>query len=147
MRLAEICSSPVFTAHPGQSLADAAREMRAHDIGALVVVAPGDPLQRPLGILTDRDILRGQVYEAADLHCLLVETVMTRRPLCIHAEEEITEAITTLASHGVRRAPVIDGSGALVGIVTLDDLLPQIAEQIKALADTAVTRPRSAAAH
>ncbi len=146
MRLAEICSSPVFIAHPEQSLADAARAMRAQGVGALVVVAPGDTLQRPLGILTDRDILRGQVAEAADLHCLAVDTVMTRRPLCIHADEEITEAITTLASHGVRRAPVIDDSGALVGIVTLDDLLPQIAEQIKALADTAIPRPRLGAA-
>ncbi len=145
MKLAEICSSPVFTAHPGQSLAEAAREMRTRDVGALVVVAPEDRLQRPLGILTDRDILRAQVYEAAELHCLTVDAVMTRRPLCIHADEEISEAIMTLASHGVRRAPVIDDAGALVGIVTLDDLLPQVAEQIKALADTAGPRPRSSA--
>lgn len=142
MRLAEICSSPVFVAHPGQSLAEAAREMRTQDVGALVVVAPGDAPQRPLGILTDRDILRGQVHQAADLHCLTVGDVMTCRPVCIHANEEITEVATALASHGVRRAPVINDSGALVGIVTLDDLLPLIAEQVKALADTATPRPR-----
>ena len=137
MRLAEICSSPVFTAYPEQPLAVAAREMRAREVGALVVVAQGVEPQRPLGILTDRDILRGQVYQLADLHCLTVREVMTAHPLCIHADEEITEAIMTLASRGVRRAPVIDGRGALVGIVTLDDLLPLIAEQLKELACTA----------
>jgi CBS domain-containing protein len=142
MRIAEICSSPVFVAHPDQALAVAAREMRAQDVGALVVVAPGDASQRPLGILTDRDIVRGQVHESADLRCLTVGDVMTPHPLCIRADVEVTEAIATLASRGVRRAPVIDGAGALVGIVTFDDLLPQIAEQIKELADTAAPRPR-----
>ncbi len=145
MRIAEICSSPVFIAHPDQALAAAAREMRAQDVGALVVVAPGDAPQRPLGILTDRDIVRGQIDESADLRCLTVGDVMTRHPFCIRADAEVTEAIATLASRGVRRAPVIDGAGALVGIVTLDDLLPQIAEQIKELADTAAPRPRRTA--
>jgi len=142
MRIAEICSSPVVVAHPGQALALAAREMRRQDVGALVVVAPSDAAQRPLGILTDRDILRGQVHRSTDLHCLTVSDVMTRHPLCIRADAEVTEAIAKLASRGVRRAPVIDGAGALVGIVTLDDLLPQIAEQIKELADTAAPLAR-----
>jgi CBS domain-containing protein len=140
MRIAEICSRPVFVAHPGQALASATREMRTRNVGALVVVAAGDTTQRPLGILTDRDVLRGQVERCADLSCLTVNDVMTRRPLCIRADAEVTEAIERLASRGVRRAPVIDDKGSLVGIVTLDDLLPQIAEQIKALAETATPR-------
>ena len=142
MRIEEICSSPVFIAHPDQALAAAAREMRAEDVGALVVVGRGNAPQRPLGILTDRDILRGQVDGSTDLYCLTVADVMTRHPLCIRADVEITEAIATLSSRGVRRAPVIDSAGALVGIVTLDDLLPRIAEQIRELADTAAPRPR-----
>ena len=142
MRVAEICSSPVVVAHPEQALVLAAREMRTQDVGALVVVAPRDTVQRPVGILTDRDILRGQVHQSTDLHCLTVSDVMTRHPLCIRADVEVTEAIATMASRGVRRAPVIDDAGELVGIVTLDDLFPQIAEQIKELADTAAAPPR-----
>ncbi len=142
MKIAEICSSPAFVAYPEQALATAAREMRARDIGALVVVAPGDPRQHPLGILTDRDIVRGQVHQSADLRCLTVGDAMTHHPLCIRAESELTEAIATLASRGVRRAPVIDGSGALVGVVTLDDLLPAIAQQLMELAETAMPQPR-----
>jgi CBS domain-containing protein len=141
MRIAEICSSPVFVAYPDQALATAAREMRTRDVGALVVVAPGDPRQRPLGILTDRDIVRGQVSQSADLRCLNVGDVMTHQPLCISADAELTEAIATLASRAVRRAPVIDSVGALVGVVTLDDLLPAIAQQLQELADTVTPQP------
>src|SRR6516164_8554329 len=123
MRIAEICSSPVFVAYPDQALAVAAREMRAHEVGALVVVAAGDRRQCPLGILTDRDIIRGQVNQSADLHCLAVRDVMTRYPLCIGADVELSEAIAMLASRGVRRAPVI-------------------AEELRELADIAAPEPR-----
>ena len=141
MKIAEVCSSPVFVAYADQALAAAAREMRARDVGALVVVAAGDPRQCPLGILTDRDIVLGQVSQATDLQCLTVGDVMTHHPLCVQADTEITEAMALLASRGVRRAPVVDRSGALVGIVTLDDLLPPIAQQLTPLAETVTPEP------
>jgi CBS domain-containing protein len=140
MKIADICSSPVFVAYPDEALADAAHEMREQDVGALVVIAEGDPRRRPFGILTDRDIVLGQVNQAADLRCLAVGDVMTHDPLCIRADAELTEGIAMLASRGVRRAPVVDASGALVGIVTLDDLLPAIAEQLRELAATAAPK-------
>jgi predicted transcriptional regulator len=60
VRIVEICSIQVFVAYPDQALAAAAREMCAREVGALVVVAPGDRRQCPIGILTDRDIVRGE---------------------------------------------------------------------------------------
>ena len=138
MRIAEICSSPVFVAYPDQALAAAAREMRAHEVGALVVVAAGDRRQCPLGILTDRDIIRGQVNQSADLHCLAVRDVMTRYPLCIGADVELTEAIAMLATRGVRRAPL----DKLSADYDVDDLLPAIAEELRELADIAAPEPR-----
>jgi CBS domain-containing protein len=140
MEIAEVCTHPVIVAFPDQALAVAAREMRAHDVGALVVVVRGDT--RPIGILTDRDIVRGQVNQCADLRCLTVGDVMTRQPLCIRSDAELSEAIATLASRAVRRAPVIDAGGALIGIVTLDDLLPAIAQQVRELADTVTPQHR-----
>jgi len=142
MKIAELCSSPVFVAYPEQALSLAVRQMRRQDVGALVVVAAGDARQFPLGILTDRDVLCGQVRQATDLRCLTVGDVMTCHPLCIDAEAQLAEAIAAMASRAVRRAPVVDRAGALVGIVTLDDLLPTVAQQLKELADTAAPEPR-----
>jgi len=142
MKITELCSSPVFVAYPDQALSLAVAEMRRHDVGALVVVAGGDPRRCPLGILTDRDVLCGQVRQAADLHCLTVGDVMTRDPLCLDAEAQLAGAIAAMASRAVRRAPVIDRADGLVGIVTLDDLLPAIAQQLKELAATAAPEPR-----
>ncbi|HYX74616.1 MAG TPA: CBS domain-containing protein [Steroidobacteraceae bacterium] len=144
MKIAEICSSPVFVAYPDQALALAVAEMRRRDIGALVVIAADDPGRSPLGILTDRDILCGQIRQAADLRCLTVGDVMTHHPLCIDAEAQLSEAIAAMASRAVRRAPVIDAARALVGIVTLDDLLPAIARELKELAETVAPEPRRA---
>jgi CBS domain-containing protein len=144
MRIAEICSSPVFVAYAGQPLAAAAREMRTQGIGALVVVDPHDSQQRPLGILTDRDIVRGQVERGADLYCLTVADVMTRDPLTVAAEAGLSEAIRAMSARGVRRAPVVDRRGGLVGIVTLDDVLPAVAEELNELAGITAQTERDA---
>lgn len=137
MKILEIASAPVFVAHPGQPLAAAARQMHTHGVGALVVVDPRTSVQRPVGILTDRDILCGQLAQSADLHCLTVEDVMTRDPLTLPAGAELTEAIEEMSVRGVRRAPVVDDSGMLVGIITLDDILPVLAQELHQLADIA----------
>jgi len=144
MRIAEISSSPVFVAYAAQPLAAAAREMRTQGVGALVVVDPHDSQQRPLGIITDRDIVRGQVERASDLYCLAVGDVMTRDPLTVAADAGLSEAIRAMSARGVRRAPVVDRSGGLVGIVTLDDVLPAVARELNELAGITAQTERDA---
>lgn len=140
MKIAELASAPVFVAYPEQPLAAAAREMRTHQIGALVVVEPHAARQRPLGIITDRDIVCGQVARSKDLYCLTVGEVMTRNPLTIRADAELSEAIDMMSVAGVRRAPVVDETERLVGIVTLDDLLALLAQELSELAGIARTQ-------
>lgn len=129
-----MCSAPVFVARADQPLAAAAAELRDHDVGALVVVEVRNSEPWPVGILTDRDIIRGQVEHKADLHCLTVGDVMTRDPLTVGADSDVFEAIGAMSERRVRRAPVVGRSGALVGIVTLDDILPAVAEELRELA-------------
>jgi len=145
LRVGDICSRDVRTATRDQALAEAARAMRDYRVGALIVIDPSDTKRRPIGILTDRDIVRGQLIRAADLFCLTVGEVMTPKPLTLAAELELTEAVEDLNEQGVRRAPVLDGSGALIGIVTLDDLLPAIARELSELADLMGSQSRRAA--
>jgi CBS domain-containing protein len=134
MNIGHLRTLRVAVTYPDRPLATAAREMREHHIGALVVLDAQDPERRPKGMLTDRDIVRGQVTLGADLHCLTVGDVMSRHPLCLPLDFSIAQAIEAMSSRAVRRAPVVDANGALAGIVTLDDLLPAVARELQDVA-------------
>lgn len=143
MNIGDIRTPDVVVTYPDQPLAEAARMMRDNRVGALVVLDPHDPQRRPLGMLTDRDIVRGQIDKAADLYCLAVGDVMTRSPTVIPMGMSLSDAIDALTSRAVRRAPVVDGNGCLVGIVTLDNVLPALARQLEELASLIGTQSRA----
>ena len=113
MIIGQIRTPNVVVTYPDQPLAEAARVMRDRHVGALVVLDKHDPQRQPQGILTDRDIVRGQLIKGADLYCLTVGDVMTRNPLVLHLSISLSEGIEALTSRGVRRAPVVDGNGSL----------------------------------
>jgi len=141
MKIADIATVKVLVGHPDQPLAQAARTMCTESVGALVIVEPTDAKKRPIGMLTDRDVVRGQLLKAADLHCLLVRDVMTMNPLALAGSMELFEAIEALNSRAVRRAPIIDAAGSLVGVISLDDLVPAVADELQSLADLLDLRP------
>lgn len=134
MNIGDLRTTRVVVTHPDQPLAEAAELMRQHEIGCLVVLAPHDPQRRPIGMLTDRDIVRGQVFKGADLYCLTVGDVMSSSPLCLDVEMSLADGIDAMNARAVRRAPVTDRNGSLVGIVSLDDLLPAVASELHELA-------------
>lgn len=135
MTIGDICSREIYAVRRDEPLAAAVREMRERHVGAVVVAEPAGELLRPIGIVTDRDVVCGQVDRRADLSCLAVADVMTPDPLTISESAGVAEAVESLCSRGVRRAPVVADTGDLVGMVTLDDLLPAVAEELGALAD------------
>jgi CBS domain-containing protein len=141
MRVRDLYSPGAQLARPEQPLAHAARTMIAGHVGSLVVVDDGSA-RRPVGILTDRDIVRGQLRLGADLFCLTVRDVMTPDPLTIAADLGVTQTIQAMRVRGVRRAPVVDGSGQVVGIISLDDLLPAVARELGELATLIGTQAR-----
>jgi CBS domain-containing protein len=108
--------------------------MRQRHVGALVVVTQRDAVVVPVGMLTDRDIVCGQILKRADLHCLTVADVMSAPVSVVREGQGVEEAIALLGARGLRRAPVVNSSGELVGILTLDDLLPAVASELNTLA-------------
>lgn len=142
MRVRDLYSPGAQVARPEEALAEAARTMLQSHVGSLIVVQTEGTARRPVGILTDRDIVRGQLRLSADLFCLTVGDVMTPDPLSIDANAGVTEAIESLHARGVRRAPVVDGAGSLLGIVTLDDLLPAVARELEELSTLIGTQAR-----
>lgn len=134
MQVGELCSREVYLARKDEPLADAAHHMRKRHVGSLVVVESGASAPKPIGMVTDRDIVCGQLARGADLFCLTVEDVMTRDPMVIPETDGLSAAIKRLVARGVRRAPVVNDAGELVGIISFDDLVPAVAEQLGSIA-------------
>jgi CBS domain-containing protein len=135
MVIGDVCSREVYVVRRDEPLAEAVREMRKRHVGAVVVAEPAGELLRPIGIVTDRDVVCGQINKRADLFCLAVGDVMTPDPITVSESADVAEVVESLSRRGVRRAPVVAETGDLVGIVTLDDLLPAVAEELGALAE------------
>ncbi len=134
MKLGKVCTRVVHTTTSDRPLAEAAQEMLRRNVGALAVVDSHDGTTRAVGIVTDRDIVCGQLNRAADLHCLSVGEVMTAQPLTLAEETGVAEAIDCMSRSGVRRALVVNDAGTLSGIVSIDDLLPIVADELGVLA-------------
>lgn len=89
----------------------------------------------PTGIVTDRDIAL-EVTDADDVGSLSAEEVMTEDPVTLREDAEDIEIPRVIGEHGVRRIPIVDENDELSGIVTLDDLVATIGEELDAVADT-----------
>ncbi|MEO7555251.1 MAG: CBS domain-containing protein, partial [Acidimicrobiales bacterium] len=115
--VADVMSAPPVTAAPSETLAEAAARMHEHGVGSVVVIDDG----RPIGILTERDLIRfGAV--GSDWAGTKVSEWMTAEPHCVGPELGLQEAFAELSARGYRHLPVLDG-GELVGLVSMRDLL------------------------
>ena len=151
MRIKEICSRVVVVAEPHTDLREAARLMRDHHVGALVVIEKREGVARPVGIVTDRDIVV-EVVAATGVtpESLTVRDVMSSDLVLAREADGVFEAVERMQDSGTRRLPVVSADGVLVGILTLDDVLRMLAGEMTALAIAAQrslvreTRSRSA---
>ena len=100
------------------SVVEAARLMREGDIGSLPITDD----EELVGMITDRDITTRVVAEAADLHRLSVEDVYSRDLISVGPDKDLDEALQLMARHQVRRLPVVEDDGSLVGIVAQADI-------------------------
>ena len=135
MLLKEICILDVASCGRGAGIAEAARLMRQYHTGDLIVVDQVDGERVPVGIVTDRDIVVEVLAAGLDLAETKVARIMSSKLVIAGAEEDTSDAIERMRLHGVRRLPVVDHAGRLVGIVTLDDMLKLHAAQAAALSD------------
>src|SRR4051812_42102498 len=115
--VAEVMSAPPVTAVPSETLASASSRMRDRSVGSVIVVDG----ERPIGILTERDLVRFAA-SGADASGTKVSEWMTEDPDRIGPEINVQEAFASLASHGYRHIPVVE-AGRLVGVVSMRDLM------------------------
>jgi CBS domain-containing protein len=134
MAVGEICNREVVIAEKALSVVDAAQLMRKHHVGDLVVVEEKDGRKHPVGIVTDRDIVVEVVAAGVNPDALKVGDIMGPEVATVREGEGLFEALRHMRDKGVRRMPVVDRDGGLVGILALDDLLSLLAEEMTELA-------------
>jgi len=134
MVVGELCTRAPVLIEAKADLVTAAQLMRTQHVGFLVVTQDGSEGDAPLGVLTDRDIVIEVVSKGVDPLQLTADDAMSRDPLVIAADARPEHALRQMRAFGVRRAPVVDASGRLAGVLSLDDLLDWLAG---ALADAA----------
>lgn len=133
MTVGEICSRDVVCALRGDTVRHAAKLMREHHVGALVVTEDRDEIRVPIGMVTDRDIVVAVVATGLDSELLTVDDIMCVDMVVAGDKESEADAAETMCVKGIRRLPVVDAAGALIGIVTADDLLDSLAEEMTSL--------------
>ena len=132
----EICSRIVTIAGRDMAIDEAAGLMREHHVGCLVVVEDGPAGRRPVGILTDRDIVTAVVARRVDASRLSVGDVMVTTLHTARNDDSMMDLLRLMRTKGVRRLPVLGTQGELIGLVTLDDVLDVLASQLSLLAST-----------
>jgi CBS domain-containing protein len=134
MAIGEICNREVVIVAREAPVPEAARLMRQYHVGDLVVVDELAGPRRPVGIVTDRDIVVEVVAMQVAPETLRVGDIMSAELATVRETEGVFETIRYMRDKGIRRLPVVDRDGWLQGIVTLDDLLLLLAEEMGELA-------------
>jgi CBS domain-containing protein len=133
MSAGEYCNREVVVIDKTESVREAITLMRTHHVGDVVVVDEKDAARKPLGILTDRDIVMEILAEGVDLEAVNVGDVMSYELETVGEDLKLLDAIKVMSVKGIRRLPVVGAQGNLIGILTVDDILELISEQLSDL--------------
>ncbi len=131
MPISDLCSKNLVCVERSASLQDAAKLMKRHHVGGLVVTE-SESLRNPVGILTDRDIVLSLVSENQPMSTK-VQDAMTKKVVTVPEGLGIAEVVDRMETNGVRRMVVVDEQGDACGLVTADDILQLVARELNGL--------------
>ena len=129
MAIIELARTDVVTVPPEAGVGSLAELMDETSVGSVVVVED----DRPVGLVTDRDLALAVVSRGGDRETLVAADVMTPDPFVVGADEGIYEVLSRASDASVRRVPVVHDDGTLAGIVTFDDFLVLLASEFDKL--------------
>ncbi len=134
MGIGDICNREVVYVNRDVTVNAACKLMRHYHVGSLVVVDDVNAQRVPVGILTDRDVV--VEIDAMDLDAKVITAgdIMSSALVTVQENHGVLETIEIMRFKGVRRMPVVNAEGRLVGIVTIDDLLAVLAEELTDIA-------------
>ena len=142
MSIGEFCIRNVVCARRDTTIVEAAHLMRRHHIGDLVVVDEKADERRPVGIVTDRDIVIEVVAAGLDPSIVKLGDLVLRPLVTVEEHAGYAETVRLMTANGVRRIPVVDHAGLLAGIVSFDDMLHQLTVPLAELSGLAINGRR-----
>ena len=146
MKTADICNTRVVVAIADAPLTDVAKLMRKNHVGSVVIVDTVDAL-RPVGIVTDRDIVVEVIAAGQDARAMTAADIMASPVVTASADDDASWSLKIMRDRGIRRLPVVDADGLLVGLVALDDLLSAASSTLFDVVQTIGTERVVEAAH
>ena len=132
-RLKDFATVSVAVAEPDTSALVAAQLMRKHHVGALIVV-DSEEKTRPVGIVTDRDLVLALMAEGLDPDVFTVGDIMSVELVLASPEMDAMDAVQLMRTKRLRRLVIVDDAGRLVGIVTMEDILELLTRELADLA-------------
>jgi CBS domain-containing protein len=130
MSAGEYCNRDVVIVSKDESVSAAIELMRSHHVGDVVVVETIEETTMPVGILTDRDIVLEILAEGVDLDAVAIVDVMSYELVTVTENTTLIDTIKLMRDKGVRRIPVVNEKGGLEGLLSVDDILELLAEQL-----------------
>ena len=135
MQIGTICQREVVKVGKTASILDAARAMRSRHVGNVVVVDEIDGIEKPVGIVTDRDIVVELVAKEVDPSEVDVADIMSLTVVTAQHDADLFETLRFMGVKGVRRLPVLDDDGALFGILSVKDAIASVFKELSFVAD------------
>ena len=129
MNVGDICSKNVVYVLQQDSVLDVARIMREKHVGSVVVVENMQGEIRPQGMITERDLVLEVLTAKLDPSVVKAEDILTCELICVTETHDIKEALKYLRYYGVRRAPVVNVNGILVGLFSIVDSLSILSKE------------------
>ncbi|HJW24053.1 MAG TPA: CBS domain-containing protein [Rhodocyclaceae bacterium] len=134
MPIGEFCNREVVVAEPETTVLEAAQLMRQYHVGSIVVVDSSSGIRKPVGLITDRDLVVEVLAAQANPDTLTIGDLLIGDIATVSADAGVFDTLQYMRELGCRRMPVVDEAGRIVGIVTLDDFLGLMAEELTELA-------------
>lgn len=134
MTIGTICTRETVIAKKDNTIAEAAKLMRQHHVGDIVVIKESAGENIPVGIVTDRDLVIEILAQELSPGTVTVGDIMSYEIVTARDDEGIWDTLQKMRAKGVRRMPIVNQRGGLVGIVTLDDLLELLSDELAGLA-------------
>lgn len=130
MTVGRLCVRDVDTADPNETVQIAAERMHSRNVGTLVVL---DRAEKPIGMITDRDLTVRVLAEGRDGNQVTVEEVMTHDIRAVDEHCPVEAALEAMRAGPYRRVPVVDKKGRLAGLLSIDDVIDLLADEFQSI--------------